>query len=163
MLPYIILGVMLAFPIGLGMIFRVSASHIFFTVMAGELLARYFAHDAETVLASTVKNEQVTQYGELMLLVVPIFLTALFLKGTISRGKALLHAVPLAITGLVFTVFSVPLLSSELQETIRSTVIGSYIFDLSNAVIGVVVGAQLIALWILSRGEAERKKRHKHH
>lgn len=162
MLPYVILGAMLAFPILLGLFFRVSASHIFFSVMAGELLARYFAHDAESVLASTVKNDQVTQYGELILLVVPILLTALFLKGTISHGKAILHTVPLAITGLVFAVFSIPLLSTELQDSLRSIPVGNYVFDLSNAVIGIVVGAQLVTLWILSRSEATKKKKHKH-
>ena len=50
MAEYLVLAIVVGLPIFLGVFFRVSAPHLFFSVMAGELLARYFGEEAELAL-----------------------------------------------------------------------------------------------------------------
>lgn len=163
MTPYIVLGFLLLLPLGLGLLFRVSASALFFSVMAGELLGRYFHHEAELFGRSAFKSNAAADYAEAVIVLMPVFLTALFMHGSISRGKTILHIVPLAITGLVLAAFVLPILPYDLQQQVMTVPYGKQLLDSSNMIIGVVVFLQLISLWLLTRapGEPHRKKKHK--
>ena len=162
MLPYIILGVTLGIPVFFGLFFRVSASHLFFSVMAGELLGRYFGHEVEKFIGSTFREETLTHYSEAIVITLPIILTAVFLKGSISRTKGILNFFPLIITSIVYASFLLPVLPSEVQEELARVTFGRNLLDTSSAIIGSVVLIQLIALWLLNRGEGGSKsKRHK--
>lgn len=160
---YITLGILLGLPIFFGLFFRVSAPHIFFAVMTGELLGRYFGEDVEHFMAETFKNEQLTHYAEALIITIPVILTALFLKRTLSKTKSLLNIFPLIITGVVYAAFMLPILPSELQAQVQTVPFGKDLFDTSSAIIGGVVLVQLVALWLLNRGEADKrsKKRRK--
>lgn len=162
MLPYIILGVIFFIPVFFGLFFRVSASHLFFSVMAGELLGRYFGKDVEHFIANTFRNPNLTHYAEAFVLTLPIVLTAIFLKGSISRTKGILNFFPLIITSVVYAAFLLPVLPRDVQEIIASVPIGQSLLDMSNVIIGGVVLIQLVALWLLNRGEeSKRRKRRK--
>lgn len=162
MLPYVILGVVLGIPIFFGLFFRVSASHLFFSVMTGELLGRYFGHDVERLIGNTFKDGNLTHYSEAIVLTLPIVLTAIFLKGSISRTKGILNFFPLIITSIVYAAFLLPVLPHEVQQTVASVPLGSNLLDMSNAIIGGVVLIQLVALWVLNHGENAKKRRRKH-
>jgi hypothetical protein len=163
MTPYIILGFLLLLPIALGLFFRVSASALFFSVMAGDLIGRYFHHEAEAIGRSTFKSNTAADYAEALLILLPIFLTALFMHGSISRGKTFLHILPLAITGLVLAAFVLPILPYELQQEVMSIPLGKQLLDTHNMIIGVIVFLQLISLWLLNKapGEPSHRKKHK--
>lgn len=160
MLPYIIIGILIGLPVALGFFFRVSAPHIFFSVMAGELLARYFGFDATIEVESAFRNGTITHYTELALLTVPVILTAIILRKTISFGKNMLNLVPLAITGIVYAAFALPLLPSDQKAQVASTTFGSELLNTSSEIIGVVVLVQLVALWILN-SSSDKKGRKK--
>lgn len=163
MTPYIVLGFLLCLPLALGLFFRVSASSLFFSVMAGELLGRYFHHEAASIGRSIFKSNTAADYAEVIVVILPVLLTALFMHGSISRGKTVLHVLPLAITGLVLAAFVLPILPYELQQQIMTVPYGKQLLDSSNMIIGVIVLLQLISLWILARapGEPHRKKHKK--
>lgn len=157
MLPYVILGVILGIPIFFGLFFRVSASHLFFSVMAGELLGRYFGHDVEHFISNTFKDASLTHYSEAIVITLPIILTAVFLKGSISRTKGILNFFPLIITSIVYAAFMLPVLPDNVQDTVSSVPLGESLLNTSSAIIGGVVLIQLIALWVLNRGEGGGK------
>ncbi len=163
MLPYIILGAVLGLPVFFGFFFRVSASHLFFSVMAGELLGRYFGHEVESFIDNTFKNGNLTHYAEAIVITLPIVLTALILKGGISRTKGVLNIFPLVITSVVYAAFVLPVLPHNIQEIIGQVPLGRSLMDTSGLIIGGVVLVQLVALWVLSRGEGNdrHKKRNK--
>lgn len=161
MLPYIILGIILGIPVFFGLFFRVSASHLFFSVMTGELLARYFGEDVERFISSTFKDGNLTHYSEAIVITLPIILTALILKGSVSRTKGILNFFPLIITSIVYAAFMLPVLPHEVQTTVASVPLGQSLLDTSNVIIGGVVLIQLVALWLLNRGENSSKKRRK--
>lgn len=161
MTPYIVVGVLLGLPLALGLLFRVSASALFFSVMAGELLGRYFHHEVAAFARSAFKTEAAAEYAEAFVVIMPLLLTALFMHGSISRGKTILHIIPLTITGLVLAAFVLPILPYELQQQVMNVPYGKQLLDSTNMIIGVVVFVQLISLWLLSRapGEPHRGKK----
>lgn len=155
----ILLLIFLAFPLGLGILFRVSASALFFSIMAGELLGRYFAEEAERSL-NVMFGEKLSHYGEAIILILPVILTAIVMRNTLAKSKVILNVVPLLIAGVVFTVFLLPVLPFHLQTSIRSTPYGDYFFELNSAIIGIVILSQLVILWLFDRGENKKGKKH---
>lgn len=158
MAEYLVLAIVVGLPIFLGVFFRVSAPHLFFSVMAGELLARYFGEEAELALQTMTGSETLSHNAELLILFLPVLLTSLILKQSISRAKTMLNIFPLVVTGLVFAAFAIPLLPPEFQESINQTFIGREFTRASSALIGFVVMFQLLFLWLLNRNEKFGKK-----
>ncbi len=157
----VLLLIILGFPLVLGLFFRVASSHIFFSLMAGELLARYFGEDLEHIIQSMTLKQGIAEYAELIILVMPMLLTAYFLKSTMKRRNLLLQVIPLAITGIVFAAFVLPILPEHVQEMARQEKLGEFMLELDSAVIAIVVCTQLIALWVQNRmaHAKENKKR----
>ena len=163
MIPYAVLGALLGLPLILGIIFRVTTSHLFFSLMVGELLAHYFGEEAGEIVDAMARTHVASQYSEVVVLILPIVLTAIFLKGTLPKGKIFLHFLPLAITGLVLVAFALPMLPHEVQDQLKTIEIGRQLLDLSGAIIGGVVFLQLVSLWLLNRShEGGHGKKHKH-
>ena len=156
----IVLGLIIGLPLLLGILFRVSTSHIFFSLMAGELLGRYFGHDVEKQANAVSNQVNITGYGEIALLTVPMLLTAVFLRRSISKGKILLHIVPLLITGVVYAAFLIPILPVRAQQEIQTFIVGGWLLHLNKVIIGGMVIVQLVSLWALNRGENAHKNKH---
>ncbi len=160
MSSYIILGALTGFPLLLGILFRVNPSHLFFSVMAGELLGRYFGDDAELVIKSLTNSETFAHYAELVIIVLPILFTALFLKGSIEKTKLFYAWIPLLIAGVVLAAFALPTLPTEMLARATSTEIGAQAYESIELVIGVVVGFQLATLWLLNKNKGHSKNKH---
>lgn len=160
MLVYIILGVILGLPLLLGIIFRVNTSFLFFSMLAGELLSRYFADDAELVTRLVVRNPAIQPYVELGLLVIPVILTALFLRNTLSKGKIFIYIIPYLVTGFVLAAFALPMLPDPVQSQIRTVQIGERLLEGHETIVGAVVFVQLITLWLMNRSHGHGKKHH---
>ena len=152
MTAYLIVGGAISLPVILGILLRVSASHLFFSVMAGELIARYFGHETYELIESVTHNTQMAGYAEPILLTIPVILTAVFLKGTLSKGKTFLHIIPFVVTGVVYMVFLLPILPGNVHQIIMDNPHTAKLSDTDSIVIGVIVALQLIALWTLNRG-----------
>lgn len=157
MLIEVILAAVLGLPLIIGLAMRVSTSHLFFSLMAGELLGSYFGEDVDMLMASVLGDDR-AYYGEIILLTLPMLVTGFLLKGTLARHKTMLHVVPLAFTGVVFAAFLLPHLPAELLAQIDTTQIGGRLLNLHKTIVGIVVLMQLVSLWILNRKEPGDKK-----
>lgn len=162
MTGYIILGIAVGLPLLLGIILRVNPSFLFFSVMAGELLGRYFGDDAELVVKTFTNREWMTHYAEVIVLLLPVIFTALFLKRTIEKAKLFYLWVPFLVTGVVLAAFALPTLPDSIIAEVTSTEIGAKLYDSSDFIIGVVVAFQLVSLWLLQKRHGHKKKRGKH-
>jgi hypothetical protein len=161
MVAYIILGLVLGLPLLLGILLRVGTSYLFFSLLAGELLVRYFADDAELVLRLVIRNPSVAAYAQLAVLLLPVLLTALFLRHTLTKGKLFLHIVPMLLTGFVLAAFALPLLPHNLQDQVSTVQAGQQILKGSDAIIGAVIFLQLVSLWFMNRAhEGKHGKKH---
>jgi hypothetical protein len=133
--------------------------------MAGELLARYFGHDLEEIVKSLTLNENIAAYSEILIIILPMILTAVILKGTMKKRHMLWQIIPLSITGVVFAAFVLPILPTDVQELVSQLDVGAYLLKLDSAVVAVVVCVQLITLWIqhrLAHHKEEKQKKNKH-
>jgi hypothetical protein len=161
MTAYVILGLVLGLPLLLGLFFRVNTLHLFFSIMAGELLARYFTTDAELAFRVVTRDPAVTGFSGFAVLVLPVVLTAIILKGTLGKGKLLFHVVPLLLTGLVFAAFALPLMPDYVRQLVASVEAGNMLLEGGNAIIGAVIFLQLITLWLMNRVSGKHGKKHK--
>lgn len=162
MTGYIILGIAVGLPLLLGLFLRVNPSFLFFSVMAGELLGRYFGDDAELVIKTMTNREWLTQYAEVTVLLLPVIFTAWFLKGTIEKTKLFYLWIPFLVTGVVLAAFALPTLPDTIIHQVTSTEIGLQAYQSSEFVIGIVVAFQLLSLWLLNKKHAHKKKHLKH-
>lgn len=158
--PYIILGIVLGLPLLLGLLLRVNSSFLFFSILAGDLLARYFTDDTELVTRMFIRNHTVEGYTELVLLVLPVVLTGLFLRHTVSKSKLFFYVIPYLITGVVLAAFALPLLPITLQQRIGTVELGRQLLSGTDTIVGAVVFIQLITLWITNRSHEKPEKKH---
>jgi hypothetical protein len=125
------------------------------------LLARYFGDDTELVTRLLVRNKEILAYTELALLILPVVLTAVFLRKTLSKGKILFYVIPYALTGFILAAFALPILPEALQQQVRGVDVGRRLLEGSEAIVGAVVFLQLITLWIMNRSHEHKGKHHK--
>lgn len=161
MAPYIILGVLLGLPLVLGVLLRVGAPHLFFALLAGELLERYFGSEVEILARTLTNDEAILAYAKIAILILPILLTAIFLKKGIKKSKIALHLIPFLATGLVFSAFAAPLLPLDMQVQLSTTEAGRWILDSTNIIVGSMVALQLVYLWIINGSKKEHNQKHK--
>jgi hypothetical protein len=126
--------------------------------MAGELLGRYFGHDIEKSAKPILQQSHATGYGEMLLIVLPMILTAIFMRNTISKGKAILHIPALIVTGIICAAFVIPIMPDALQNQVVTLAPARMILDLNRMIIGGMLVLQLISLWILNKKEGGKKK-----
>jgi|AntRauTorcE11897_2_1112592.scaffolds.fasta_scaffold00277_26 hypothetical protein len=157
---YVILGFLFGFPLLIGGLFRVNTSHLFVSILAAEILERYFADEAILVLTPFISSEIVLSYVGFAMLILPVILTGIFLHGSLSRAKTLLHLVPFILSGIVFSAFAAPILPEAIQAEIASVPVGDILLDSAQFIVGVTVLLQLFALWFLTKSKKESKKKH---
>lgn len=153
----ILLVSLVALPLVLGLVFRVATSHIFFSLMAGELLGRYFGHDIDANAKNISGTKMLAGYGEAILIILPLLLTAFFMKKTLSRGRSLLHIIPLAITGIICATFVLPTLPADVQKIVREVPVGDWLLDVNRMIVGAMVALQLASLWLFNRKEKSKE------
>ena len=156
---YIIIGFLFAFPLFIGMLFRVNTTHLFVTILAAELLERYFRYEVELVLRPFIGNETVLGYTALAMLIIPLVLTGVFLHGSLSRSGIVLHFIPLILCGIVFAAFAGPVLPAAIQGALSENVLGELLLDNSQFIVGVTVLLQLFALWFLTKKHKKDSKK----
>lgn len=156
---YVILGFLFGFPLLIGGLFRVNTSHLFVSILAAEILERYFADEAVLVLTPLVSSDIILAYVGFAILVLPVVLTGIFLHGSLSRAKTLLHLLPFLLSGIVFAAFAAPILPEAIQAEIATVEIGRVLLDSAQFIVGVTVLLQLFALWFLTKSKKESKKK----
>jgi len=154
----IVLAFLFGFPLVVGALFRVNTSYLFVTILAAELIERYFRDDAELVLAPFIQSEVVLQYLGFAMLVLPVILTGVFLHGSLSKAKTFLQIIPLVLCGVVFAAFAAPILPTVIREALIENQIGSLLIDSAQLIVGTTVFLQLMALWSFNKPKHGSKK-----
>lgn len=160
MIGEIIVAAVIATPLLLGLFFRTSTTYIFFSLMTGELLGRYFGEDLDHLVEQLTKSTKYEGYGEIMLIVIPMVLTAYILRGSIAKGKWIMHILPLAVTGIIFSAFVLSVTPENIQELVRESSAGDLVMHLNKSIIGVLLVVQLLSLWIINHIKHSRRRKH---
>lgn len=162
-LGYIIVGAVLGLPLLLGVLLRVSTTYLFFSLMAGELLARTFSNDGALAISTVFSKGSASSYAGVILLILPLLFTSVFLRKTLSKKKIFLHVIPLVATGVVCAAFVLPILPAAAKAQVLSVSVGRELLKSHELIVGVIVFLQLITLWLFNRSKDSEHSGKKHH
>jgi hypothetical protein len=181
MTPVIILAAIVLIPVVLLMVLRINAALVFLSLCLGDVLVQFVAGDASSFF-SLLSMSQASHAGQLnqfstqltqpvhatngtvrlILLLVPMALTAIFMIRTIhSKGRLLLNALPAAGTGLLGALLIVPLLPAGLSHNIIDSSLWSQVQRAQDLIVGASALVCLFVLW-LQRPKSGNEGKHHH-
>jgi len=93
------------------------------------------------------KDKNIPMIVQLVLLLLPVFLTLVFLRKSTTRGKFLLHLVPLIGCGLSLAVFTLPILPQDIQNQLFESPSGNIFKNAQDLIVSVTSVLVLILTW----------------
>jgi uncharacterized membrane protein len=143
---------------------RVNAAIAFMSLALGSLLVAYAAPDINTIFGGFSAGNQHDKYQwvNLGLLILPFLLTILFTRKSIKGSKQWLNMLPALASGLLFALLVVPLLPTDVQKEIHTTMMWKQLDNLQTAV--VLGGAAFTLLFLLvthRKKHDDEDKKHK--
>lgn len=150
-MPYdvaIIIG--LVAPIVLFTLFRINAVMVFLSLCLGEVLVRYVASDANSMLSLFAPG--ISPIGlsmvQLIVLLLPVVLTSIFMVLSIEgSGKIVTNILPAAGVGLLGVLLVVPLLPNAAQSAIQQGAIWPQLAKLQALIVGFTAVLSLVYVW----------------
>ncbi len=165
--PVIALTVIVLAPILTLMVLRINAALVFLSLCLGDVLVQFVAKDTTEFL--TLHADKVTQAVntgnnnvKLILLLLPVILTAVFMIRTINGSSRLaLNLLPAAGVGLLGALLVVPLLPPGLAHNVVGSPLWTQVTRVQDLIVGASALVCLFALW-LQRPKAGHSKHGKH-
>jgi hypothetical protein len=114
----IILGTILAGLWILILWLRVPASVAFFSLLVGQLLASEASSDVYEFISGVMSIPE-ARYVQIFLLVLPLFLTVLFMRGRVKKSQLPIELIPALFVALIRELLAVPFIP-ELQTIVDS-------------------------------------------
>ena len=145
----------------LGLLFlRVPSSIAFLSLLIGQLLSSEASEDVYSFV-STLTNVSKQEYIEATLLLLPLLLTILFLRGTVGKAKIIVEAVPLLFLAALTIMLLAPILSQldVLLDIASKDKIDAY----KSVVVAAASVAALLSAWLSYPRHMHDKKHGKKH
>jgi len=153
--PVITLAAIVLVPAILLMVLRINAALVFLSLCLGDVLVQFVANDTSNFL--TLHANQVPQQAanaggntvKLVLLLLPVALTAVFMVRTIrSHSRLILNVLPAAGVGLLGALLVVPLLPSGLGYNIINSSLWNQVTRAQDLIVGASALVCLLVLWL---------------
>ena len=154
MTPEVILGAIVLLPVLLLMILRINAALVFLSLCLGDVLVQFVAPDANQffqLFSAKVPSGVDTGNDtiKLILLLLPVVLTAIFMIRTVQGyGRLTLNILPAAGVGLLGGLLVVPLLPPGLSHNIIDSSLWSQVQRAQDLIVGASALVCLLVLWI---------------
>jgi len=159
------IGLIVAFalPVVALTLLRINAVMVFLSLCLGEVLVRFMANDANSMLnlfsshaPSTVSQSSL----KIVLLLLPAVLASLFLLFSVKgRGRVLLNILPAASASFLGIVLAVPLLAPGLRYSMQSHQLWQEFTQAQAMVVGVSAIVCVVFIW-MQRSSSGGGKRH---
>lgn len=161
MVPIVLFAVIAGLPILNALLMRVSAVFLFTSIAVGNFLVLYLSDDVVLAINAFSKNKNVPMIVQLVLLLSPVALTLIFLRKTTTRGKFLLHLIPLIGCGLSIAVLTLPILPTDLQAQIFGHPSGDVFKNSQDLIVGITAILVMLLMWREYRPhEGKHSKKH---
>jgi hypothetical protein len=164
--PVIALTAIVLVPVLILMVLRINAALVFLSLCLGDVLVQFVAKDTTEFL--TLHNDKFVQAStgnntvKIILLLLPVLLTALFMIKTIhGNGRLLLNLLPSAGVGLLGALLVVPLLPPGLGHNVLDSTLWTGVNRAQDLIVGASAVVCLFVLW-LQRPKAGHSKHGKH-
>lgn len=153
---------LLVAPIALMLILRTSATFVFLSLCLGFTVNTLLGADIRS-FTSTFFPQAGANTIELLLLVLPAFLTAIFMTHSVKGvPRLLLNAIPAVAVGCLAAILIVPLLPADLSRLITSLTLWQQLVRVQSLVVGGGAVISLLFLWLQRSGsnkDGSSKKR----
>ena len=159
MIPLIVLGLLVALPVLLALIFRVNAIFVFLSICAGYFLQFALSDDFDLAFATVVRGTDSIVVARLVLLFLPLVLTLFLVRK--SQGKSLiLQFLPLIFSGLFLAIITLPLLPPGVEADIYGTAYGDNLRTAGDLIMTAAVVSNLVLVWMLHKPSKDHRKHH---
>jgi hypothetical protein len=161
MTSLIILAAIAGVTILAAFLWRVNSMLLFTSVAVGDLLVRHLGNDASLVVGSSYRGANSDIIAKIGLLFLPVVLTLLFGRHSLSKSKAFLHLIPIIATGGVLALLTLLLLPAGFQGSVYNSPAGTTIKEVQDLAIAAAGVASLLVAWLTnSTQKAQRGKKH---
>ena len=167
MSPELTLGLIVLVPVVLLLLLRINATLVFLSLCLGNVLVQFVAPDANSFMdLFSAKLPAGVDTGndnmKLILLLLPVVLTAIFMIRTVrGTGRLLLNLLPAAGAGLLGGLLVVPLLPLGLSHGITDSSLWGQVLRAQDLIVGTSALICLLVLW-LQRPKTGHNKHGKH-
>jgi hypothetical protein len=171
MTPVITLTAIVIIPVVLLMALRINAALVFLSLCLGDVLVQFIAGDASSFFSLLSSSHITTPIHtsnnnvDLILLLLPVVLTAFFMIKTIrGTSRLLLNALPSAGVGMLGALLIVPLLPAGLSHNVIDSSLWSQVQRTQGLIVGASALVCLLVLWLQrpkAGGEGKHGKKHK--
>jgi len=159
--PELILAALVAGPLILTFLLKSNAALGFLSLCAGSVLVTYANTDIKNSLEQVVADSLSNSAVALGLLIIPLTLTLLLTRKSVTnKSTLLLHAVPALCAGGLLALSAVPFLNDTVQVDFASSEIWLNLQKVQTLVIGAGAVTSLTLVW-LSSLKRHGKKHHK--
>ncbi|HSX46241.1 MAG TPA: hypothetical protein VLG27_04560 [Candidatus Saccharimonadia bacterium] len=164
--PTLTLAAIAVLPVVVLMVLRINASLVFLSLCLGSVLVQFVAKDTSDFL--TLHADQVSgnisnagsNTIKLVLLLLPVTLTAIFMIRTVNgHAKLALNALPAVGVGLLGALLVIPLLPPGLSHNIVRAPLWSDVTRAQDLIVGASALVCLLVLW-LQRPKAGKHDKH---
>ncbi|HEY5442006.1 MAG TPA: hypothetical protein VIJ68_00535 [Candidatus Saccharimonadales bacterium] len=165
--PTVTLAAVVLAPVAVLLLLRVNAALVFLSLCLGDVLVQFVAKDTTEFLTLHANQvSQITNSGnnniKLILLLLPVVLTAVFMIRTVrGNGRLLLNILPAAGVGLLGALLVVPLLPPGLAHNVVGSTLWNQVTRAQDLIVGASALVCLFVLW-LQRPKTGGAKHGKH-
>lgn len=172
MTPAVILAAIVLVPVVLLMALRINAALVFLSLCLGDVLVQFVAGDANSFLAFWSSKRISTPVSasehtvKLVLLLLPVLLTAIFMIKTVRGSRLILNALPAAGVGLLGGLLVVPLLPPGLATNVINSSLWTQAQRAQDLIVGASAIVCMLVLWLQrpkSGGGESGRKHGKYH
>ena len=167
MTPTVILAAIVLLPVVVMILLRINAALVFLSLCLGDVLVQFVAPDANSLLSLFSANVSHTDTNttKLLLLALPVILTAIFMIRTVHGGlRLLMNALPAVGTGLLAALLSVPLIAAGLRHNIVISPLWQQVQRAQDLIVGSSALICLLVLWLQRPKSGHAEGKHgKHH
>ncbi len=160
MTSLIILAAIAGLTILAALFFRVNSMLLFTSVAVGDLLVRYMGENATLVVSGVYQGAHNDVMAKLGLLFLPVALTLVFGRHSLSKAKAVLHIVPIVATGIVLALLVLVQLPGGFQHNVYTSAFGTVIKENQDLAIAGAGVASLLVAWISNGTQKGHSKKH---
>lgn len=157
----IILGLLAGIPLLLSTLFRVNPLFMFVSILTGYLWVQFLGESAELIMRSFIQLENIDAVARIVLMLLPVVLTFLLLRKTLSASALPLYFGLLVMDSLLLVTILVPLLTPGVKESIYQTNAGYTLKNSHDLIISGVAALHLVIMYILRPKSHSSRKHHK--
>ena len=150
----IFLIVALVLPLLALVILRINAVMVFLSLCLGDVLVRYVASEANSMLELFAPNASSIGLSTvyLIILLTPAVLTSIFMLLSVhGKGKQLMNILPAAGTSSLAVLLAVPLLPAATRQAIQGQQLWMQLSKLQALIVGASAILSLLFLWAQRR------------